>query len=289
MNGPPGWHPGVVQEVDKTPISFGALLAKPGVIEVLDLRGPIGFCAFHGGNLERMTEQIASEAAARSGSSFYAVIQPRGTRHHIPSAQVDPAHSPSLAEFLAHCHHVIAIHGYGLRGHFASLLCGGGNRQLAGHVAHHLRHALPAYDSIDDLDRIPKALRGLHPRNPCNLSAGGGVQIELPPRVRGLTPLVAHWPSHDYRTRRFPHVDHLIDGLIAAVESWPRPARPEANGDGRPASPRSHHNDRRGSARAPSWGEIPGRRHPDRFWPAATTGTPSRDGSFPDGDRRPVS
>lgn len=215
-----------MQDVDKTPISFAELLEKPGVIETVDLRGPIGFCAFHGGNLERMTEQIASEAAARSGSSFYAVIQPRGIRHHIPSAKVDPGQSAKLAAFLDHCHHVIAIHGYGLRGHFASLLCGGGNREMAGHVAHHLRNALPAYDSIDDLDRIPRSLRGLHPDNPCNRSAGGGVQIELPPRVRGLTPLVLHWPSHDHRTRRFPHVNHLIDGLVAAASTWLPPAAP---------------------------------------------------------------
>ncbi len=209
-----------MQAVDKTPITFGELLGMPGVVEVLDLRGPIGFCAFHGGNLERMTEQIASEAAARSGSSFYGVIQPRGTRHHIPSAKVDPAESDRLAAFLDHCHHVIALHGYGLRGHFASLLCGGQNRELATHVASHLRDALPAYRTIDDLDDIPKRLRGLHPRNPCNLPAGGGVQIELPPRVRGLTPLVLHWPSHDHRTQRFPHVNDLISGLITAAESW---------------------------------------------------------------------
>ena len=217
-----------MQEVDKTPITFSELLAKPGVLEVLDLRGPIGFCAFHGGNLERMTELIASEAAARSGSSFYGVIQPRGTRHHIPSAKVDPEHSDRLATFLEHCHHVIAIHGYGMQGHFASLLCGGGNREMAAHLAANIRDALPAYRTIDDIDAIPKRLRGLHPRNPCNLSTGGGVQIELPPRVRGLTPLVMHWPSHDYRNRRFPHVNDLIDGLVNGARSWSSP--PPRNG-----------------------------------------------------------
>jgi phage replication-related protein YjqB (UPF0714/DUF867 family) len=209
-----------VQDVDRTPITFAELLAQPGVVEVLDLRGRLGFCAFHGGNLERVTEQIASEAAARSGSSFYGVIQPRGMRHHIPSTLVDPAQSPRLAAFVDHCQFVIAVHGYGLQGHFASLLCGGGNRQLASHVARHVRDALPAYDTIDDIERIPRTLRGLHPDNPCNLTPGGGMQLELPPRVRGLTPLVLHWPSHDHTSRRFPHVNHLIDGLIAAAVSW---------------------------------------------------------------------
>jgi phage replication-related protein YjqB (UPF0714/DUF867 family) len=91
-----------VQDVDRSPITFAQLLARPGVIELVDLRGPIGFCAFHGGNLERITEQIASEAAARSGSSFYGVIQPKGMRHHIPSALVDPDQSPKLAAFVEH-------------------------------------------------------------------------------------------------------------------------------------------------------------------------------------------
>jgi phage replication-related protein YjqB (UPF0714/DUF867 family) len=221
-----------VQKVNESPITFAELLAKPGVIETVDLQGPVGFCAFHGGNLERVTEQIASEAAARSGSSFYAVIQPRGMRHHIPSALVDPAQSPKLAAFVAHCRYVIAIHGFGRHGHFASVLCGGANRALAGHVAGHLRDTLPAYDSIDDLERIPQSLRGLHPDNPCNLPAGGGMQLELPPRVRGLTPLVHHWPSHDPHSRRFPHVNHLIEGLIAAATTWAPPMSSAARRDG---------------------------------------------------------
>ena len=32
--------------------AFGELLARPGVVEVVDLQGPVGFCAFHGGNLQ---------------------------------------------------------------------------------------------------------------------------------------------------------------------------------------------------------------------------------------------
>lgn len=222
-------------EVDRSPIAFGDLLQRPGVVEALDLRGKLGFMAFHGGNLERITDQIASEAAARSGSSFYAVLQPHGMRHHLPSTKVDPAESPKLAAFLDHCDHVIAVHGYGKRGHFTSLLCGGGNRDLANHVADHLRDAVPAYRVIDDIDAIPKQLRGLHPRNPCNLTSGGGMQLELPPRVRGLTPLIWYWPAHggpppyggphrrseiDAIDRRFTHVNDLIDGLIQAALTW---------------------------------------------------------------------
>ncbi|MEM7338040.1 MAG: poly-gamma-glutamate hydrolase family protein [Actinomycetota bacterium] len=209
-----------MQDVDRTPISFGELLDRPGVTERVDLRGRFGFLAFHGGNLERTTEQIAAEAAARSGSSFYGVLQPRGMRHHIPSTKVDPAEAPNLAAFLDHCDHVVAVHGYGLQGHFASLLCGGQNRELATHVASHIRDALPFYRTIDDIDRIPKPLRGMHPKNPCNLTSGGGMQLELPPRVRGLTPLVWHWPAHDWEQQRFPHLNRLIDALATAATAW---------------------------------------------------------------------
>ncbi len=210
-----------MQQVSREPITFSELLAKPGVLEVSDLRSRFGFCAFHGGNLERVTEQIASEAAARSGSSFYAVIQPAGMRHHIPSALVSPDESPELKAFIEHCDVVVALHGYGRRGHFTSLLCGGQNRELAAHVAHHVRAVLPAYRTIDEIEEIPRALRGLHPDNPCNLPSDGGVQLELPPRVRGLSPLARHWPSNSAGMKRFPHVNHLIDGLVTAAASWP--------------------------------------------------------------------
>lgn len=214
-----------MQQVNREPITFAELLAKPGVIEVSDLKSRFGFCAFHGGNLERVTEQIASEAAARSGSSFYAVMQPPGMRHHIPSAQVSPDHSPALKAFIEHCDVVVAIHGYGRRKFFTSLLCGGQNRELAAHVAHHVRAVLPAYQTIDEIEEIPKALRGLHPDNPCNLPSHGGVQLELPPRVRGLSPLAKYWPSGTapsggFGAKRFAHVNDLIDGLVSAAADW---------------------------------------------------------------------
>ena len=53
-----------MQEVSREPITFQELLERPGVIEISDLRSRFGFCAFHGGNLERVTEQIASDLEA---------------------------------------------------------------------------------------------------------------------------------------------------------------------------------------------------------------------------------
>lgn len=208
-------------EVQRGEVGFEELLALPGVVEVCDLRSSFGFMAFHGGNLERVTDVVASEAAARSGSSFYGVLQPAGLRHHVASAEVDPRHSTRLARFLEHCDVVVAVHGYGRQRRWTQLLVGGTNRALAVHVARHLEAALPAYQVVDDLGRIPTTLRGLHPDNPCNRSRSGGVQLELPPRVRGLSPLASWWPGD---AKRFPHVDDLINGLADAATSWPHEA-----------------------------------------------------------------
>ena len=56
-----------------------------------------------------------------------------------------------------------------------------------------LAAALPDYEIVTDLTAIPRELRGLHPSNPVNVPPGGGVQLELPPRVRGLGPRWADW------------------------------------------------------------------------------------------------
>src|SRR3954471_2358794 len=53
---------------------FAELLAHEGVEELCELRSPFGFMAFHGGNLEHGTDQVALEAAARAGASFYGVL-----------------------------------------------------------------------------------------------------------------------------------------------------------------------------------------------------------------------
>jgi len=197
--------------------AFASLLAAPGVEEVSELRGRVGFMAYHGGALEAMTDVIAGRAAERSGASLYAVIQPDGMREHLPSIKVRPDESDRLAEFVDHVDIVITVHGFGRRGLFGSLLLGGGNRTFADHVGHALRSSLPAYDILTDLDTIPKQLRGLHPDNPVNLPRNGGVQIELPPRVRGSSPLWWDWEGPGLT----PHTESLIDGLVDAATSWP--------------------------------------------------------------------
>ncbi len=197
--------------------AFAALLAQPGVDEVSELRGRVGFMAYHGGALEAMTDVIARRAAERADASCYSVIQPPGMREHLPSIEVDPGESAALAEFVEHVDIVITVHGYGRRGLFGSLLLGGVNRRFAEHVGVALRRTLPAYDVRTDIDTIPRPLRGLHPANPVNLPRDGGVQIELPPRVRGSSPLWWDWEGPGLT----PHTEALIDGLAGAAMSWP--------------------------------------------------------------------
>ncbi len=196
---------------------FDELLAHPGVEEVSDLGSTFGFMAYHGGSLEEVTDVVAREAASRSGASLYAVVQPPDFRWHIPSTAVRPEHSSALTAFLDHVDVVVTVHGYGRQDFWTTLLLGGHNRVLADHLAAHLRTALPEYTVVTDLDDIPQALRGLHPENPVNLPRGGGVQLELPPRVRGRSPIWADWEGPGL----VPHTEALIEGLAAAARTWP--------------------------------------------------------------------
>jgi phage replication-related protein YjqB (UPF0714/DUF867 family) len=196
---------------------FAELLAHPDVDEVCELRSSFGFMAYHGGGLEVMTDVIAQAAAERSGASYYGVHQPTGMDRHIPSIEVGPEASPLLADFLDHVDVVITVHGYGRAGLFTSLLLGGQNRDLAAVLAAQLRSNLPAYSIVDDLDDIPVELRGIHPRNPVNLPRLQGVQLELPPRVRGSSPLWWDWEGPELT----PHTASLVDALAVAATIWP--------------------------------------------------------------------
>jgi len=175
--------------------------------------------AYHGGQLEKVTDIIASEAAAASGASYYGVIQSDNDLvEHLPSKLVSPTESEMLASFLAHVDVVVTLHGFGRKRLWHALLLGGQNRELAKHVGRHLRRRLPDYDVIDDVDRLPRMLAGMHPSNPVNLAPGAGVQIELPPTVR-WNRKGRHW-SDMGEAGRAPQVQALIDGLAEAATGW---------------------------------------------------------------------
>jgi phage replication-related protein YjqB (UPF0714/DUF867 family) len=196
------------------PQSLSELLRVPGVIEESRLRSRFGFMAIHGGGLEEMTDVIAEHAADAADASVYVVRHPDGYPHHLPSARFRAAESPTLAEFLDHVDVVVSVHGYGRIGRGTHLLAGGRNRELAAHVADHID--LPGYRVITELESIPVELRGLHPENPVNRARDGGVQLELTPRVRGISPR-SQLPGDDGLS---PATSALVQGLAAAARAW---------------------------------------------------------------------
>lgn len=187
------------------------------MVEEVGIGSRMGVMAFHGGNLEVGTDRIADVVAEHIDASRYVVRQPDGFRWHIPSRHFRPEESDRLARFLGHVHEVVTLHGYGRRSMFTTVLLGGRNRPLARHLGEHLRRALHGYEVIDDLDDIPRTLRGVHDDNPVNRVRRCGVQIELPPRVRGNGPFWTGWDG----SWPAPHTEDLIEGLVAGLSSWP--------------------------------------------------------------------
>ena len=212
---PERWPRSRSRPKDAGPQSLSELLAHPGVTEISRLRSRFGFLAIHGGGLEQMTDVIAERAAEQAGASVYLLRHPRDYPHHLSSARYLPEHSEQLAEFLDHVEVAVSLHGYGRVGRSTQLLAGGRNRALAEHLAG--RIAVPGHQVVTDLDRIPAELRGLHPDNPVNRPVGGGAQLELPARVRGISPR-SQPPGP---TGLSPATDALIAGLASAARDWP--------------------------------------------------------------------
>ncbi len=205
------------------PVAFVDLLAHPDVVEEQVLAptaggGAVGFLALHGG-LEPATAEIAVAAARAAGASWYVIVQPDDLKRHVPSHEHDPGAAPLLAGFLDHVDVVISVHGYW--GHddlHDALLVGGRDRALAASLGTRLRAALPDYRVVDDLDAIPRRLRGVDPRNPVNCAARG-VQVELPHPVRAIGPYGRGAAGERHRL----HVGALIDALTEfAHEQAPR-------------------------------------------------------------------
>jgi phage replication-related protein YjqB (UPF0714/DUF867 family) len=194
-------------------VSLAELLTLPGVTEHVVLAGPLGFLAFHGG-LEGGTETIAAEAARASGASLYLVVQPPSVRWHLPSHVVGSQPSPRLATFLGHIEVAVAVHGYGRPDRRRDLLLGGRNRLLAASLGAALRTHLPTWEIVDNLAEVPVEMRGLHPDNPVNRCRAQGVQLELPPGVRGAT---GRWVDDNLDCVPVPG---LVEALTATAAEW---------------------------------------------------------------------
>ena len=188
-------------------VDLAELLTMPGVREECILRSNVGFMALHGGSQDRGTAEMAKRAAERAGASYYAIVQPPGLRVHLTSRLHNPDHSASLQAFLQHVDIAISVHGFGREG-FAlwfdadrgliiepygpavqgrqteplrGIILGGLNAQLLDSARRLFHGRFAGYHVADERIRL-----GFHPDNPVNLPSARGVQIELPPGLRGI-------------------------------------------------------------------------------------------------------
>jgi phage replication-related protein YjqB (UPF0714/DUF867 family) len=217
-------------------MDLAELLALPGVEEVCALRSTVGFLALHGGAQDRGTHEIASQAAEQSGASYYAIVQPRDLRVHLTSRRHDPAQSPQFSAFLDHVEIAISVHGFGrdsftLAVDFARNVCiepygparrgrqtgplqgvilGGLNPELLDAARTILSERFPGYRVGGEQIRL-----GFHPANPVNLPVAHGVQIELPPGLRGIG---------EFGEDLTPSRDGVVPEVIAALVELARRA-----------------------------------------------------------------
>jgi phage replication-related protein YjqB (UPF0714/DUF867 family) len=210
-------------------MQLAELLAMPGVREECILRSSVGFMALHGGSQDRGTDQIASRSAEQAGASYYAIIHPPGLRVHLTSRLHNPDHSAHLRAFLAHVKVAISVHGFGrdgfafwvdshrgliiepygpaIRGRqtgpLRGIIVGGLNAPLLGAARDLFQGRLEGYHVADERVRL-----GFHPDNPVNLPSDHGVQVELPPGLRGIG---------DFGETLVPRKDALVSEVVAAL------------------------------------------------------------------------
>jgi phage replication-related protein YjqB (UPF0714/DUF867 family) len=182
------------------------------LLATLTTGGEVGLLALHGSN-EGGTAELARSVAERCGATSLVLTQPGVPEPvHIPSPRMAVEHCALLRDFLAHVSLVVSLHGHMRHTAPRAIFLGGGNRPAARLVADELAALRPDFDPVTDLDEIPVALRGLHPRNPVNLARRGGVQVELPLAARtrrgGWAPGVPDTPPQS-----------VVDALAKAVES----------------------------------------------------------------------
>ena len=134
-----------------------------------------------------------------------------------------------LRSFLQHVEIAISVHGFGrdgfsvwvdperglvvepygpaLRGRqtgpLRGIIVGGRNGDMLDAARRLLRNRFAGYHVADERVRL-----GFHPDNPVNLPSAHGVQIELPPGLRGIG---------DFGDQLVPSVDGLVTQVVAAL------------------------------------------------------------------------
>ncbi len=210
-------------------MDLAELLTMPRIKEECILRSSVGFMALHGGSQDRGTDQIARRAAEQAGASYYAIVQPSGLRVHLTSRLHDPDDSTQLQAFLEHVDVVLSVHGFG-RDSFAlwldsecglviepygpairgkqtgplrGIIVGGLNAQLLRAARELFDGRFDGYHVADERVRL-----GFHPDNPVNLPSAHGVQIELPPGLRGIG---------EFGETLVPQQDGVVREVVAAL------------------------------------------------------------------------
>jgi phage replication-related protein YjqB (UPF0714/DUF867 family) len=185
--------------------------------------------ALHGGSQDRGTDQIARRAAELSGASYYAIVQPDRLRVHLTSRLHDPEHSDLLRSFLEHVEIAVSVHGFGREGFslrvdplrgplieaygparrgaqtgpLRGIILGGQNADLLAAARQLFHDRFPGYHVADERVRL-----GFHRDNPVNLPAAHGVQVELPPGLRGIGEFGEHL---------VPRADDTVAEVIAVL------------------------------------------------------------------------
>jgi phage replication-related protein YjqB (UPF0714/DUF867 family) len=210
-------------------MDLAELLTMPGVREECILRSQVGFMALHGGSQDRGSEQIAQQAAKQAGASYYAVVHPPWLRVHLTSRLYNPDHSAHLRAFVEHVDVAISVHGFGREG-FAmwfdpdrglivqpygpairgrqsgplrGIIVGGLNAQMVDAARELFQGRFAGYHVADERVRL-----GFHPDNPVNLPSAHGVQVELPPGLRGIG---------DFGEILVPRQDEFVSEMVAAL------------------------------------------------------------------------
>jgi phage replication-related protein YjqB (UPF0714/DUF867 family) len=156
-------------------------------------------------------------------------VQPSGMRVHLTSRLHNPDHSAHLRAFLEHVDVAISVHGFGrdafafwldpdhglivepygpaVRGRqtgpLRGIIVGGRNAQLLDAARELLDERFDGYHVADERVRL-----GFHPDNPVNLPSSQGVQIELPPGLRGIG---------EFGETLIPLQDGMVNDVVAAL------------------------------------------------------------------------
>jgi phage replication-related protein YjqB (UPF0714/DUF867 family) len=160
------------------------------VHEYLQLAGPLGVIAIHGGGIEPGTEEIARYVAKCSGASLYVYAGRRAAGNillHQTSHTVNIEKRPLAVQFLNHVYTAISIHGHGRE--INRVYAGGLHENMVQRFVELARPVLSAYEWISDPEITPPELRGRNPFNIVNLPPGRGMQLELPRKLREIKPV----------------------------------------------------------------------------------------------------